>query len=190
MGLGNPGPRYSRTRHNVGFRTVELLAKRLRVNLKRALWKNYLLAAAHHAGGVLYLVKPLTYMNRSGQIFPDLWSQVKGGAESLLVVCDTLDLPPGQCRLRRKGSSAGHKGLSSIIASLGREDFMRLYIGIGRPGLADREEVPDYVLTSPQGEEAERIEEAVATAAEAVLRLLAEEPEKVMNALNQKRAGS
>jgi PTH1 family peptidyl-tRNA hydrolase len=106
------------------------------------------------------------------------------GVADLLVVCDTLDLPVGQCRLRRRGSSAGHNGLASIIGRLGREDFMRLYIGIGRPG--DPGEVVDYVLGRPDPREAREIGEALRRAAAAVVRLLHEEPEKVMNELNQK----
>ena len=130
------------------------------------------------------LVKPLTYMNRSGEIFPGLWSRVERNLDRLLVICDTLDLPAGQCRLRRKGSSAGHKGLVSIIARLGRADFLRLYVGIGRP--SGRQEVVDFVLGPPAGPEAEDLERGVRRAADGVLALLREEPEKVMNALNQK----
>jgi PTH1 family peptidyl-tRNA hydrolase len=123
-------------------------------------------------------------MNRSGEIFPAAWRGEHGGLGSLLVVCDTLDLPPGQCRLRRKGSSAGHKGLASLIEHLGHSDFMRLYIGIGRPA-GGQEAVVEHVLSRAQGEEAKLIERAAATAAAAILRLAEEEPEKVMNALNQ-----
>ena len=167
---------------------MDCLAELLRVRLKRPMWKNYLIGTARHQGQALHLVKPLTFMNRSGEIFPGLWSQATGGEEGLLVVCDTLDLPPGQCRLKRKGSSAGQKGLSSIIARLGREEFLRMYIGIGRP--PEREDVIDYVLREPDSQEGELIEKAIRAAAEGILRLVVEEPEKVMNALNQKRQGS
>jgi len=98
-------------------------------------------------------------------------------------VRDPRDLPPAPCRLRRGGSSAGHKGLASIIDELGSTDFLRLYLGIGRP--ARREEVVDYVLGRPSGQEAGLLERGVARAAEGVLALLREPPEKVMNALNQ-----
>ena len=186
--MGNPGPRYRLSRHNVGFRTVELLARRLGVKLQKPLWRRFAFGAGRMGEATLYLVKPLTYMNRAGEVFPDLWSRTGEDLEHLLVVCDTLDLPAGQCRLRRKGSSAGHKGLASIIARLGREDFMRLYIGIGRPESGGPVAVVEHVLEQALGRELELIEQGVAAAAAGVLRLLNEEPEKVMNALNQRRA--
>jgi PTH1 family peptidyl-tRNA hydrolase len=179
VGLGNPGPRYLATRHNAGFRIVALVARSLGVELHRPWFRNYRLGRAAPDGRELRLVQPLTYMNRSGAIFPSL----SADTGSLLVVCDTLDLPPGVCRLRRGGSSAGHKGLASIIAALGRADFLRLYIGIGRP--SSPAEVVDYVLGSPDGPEAELLEGGEKRAAEGVLALLREEPEKVMNVLNQ-----
>jgi PTH1 family peptidyl-tRNA hydrolase len=152
------------------------------------LWRNFAFGSGRVGQAVLFLAKPLTYMNRSGEVFPGLWARAEGGLERLLVVCDTLDLPAGQCRLRRKGSSAGHKGLASIIARLGREDFMRLYIGIGRPRAGGPEAVVEHVLEAPRGEEQRLIEQGIEAAADGVMRLLAEEPEKVMNALNQSRA--
>jgi PTH1 family peptidyl-tRNA hydrolase len=181
VGLGNPGPRYLDSRHNVGFRVVELAARGLGIKLRRPWLRGYRLGQAAPEGRRLCLVQPLTYMNRSGAILSSL--RPLEGDGSLLVVCDTLDLPPGQCRLRRGGSSAGHKGLVSIIAALGRSDFLRLYVGIGRP--TRPEEVVDYVLGCPSGQEAEALQRGEERAAEGVLALLHEDPEKVMNALNQ-----
>jgi PTH1 family peptidyl-tRNA hydrolase len=152
------------------------------------MWRDFAFGTGRVGEAILYLAKPLTYMNRSGEIFPGLWSRTGEDLEHLLVICDTLDLPAGQCRLRRKGSSAGHKGLTSIIARLGREDFMRLYIGIGRPEAEGQEAVVEHVLEPPSGRELELIDRGVAAAAEGVLRLLSEEPEKVMNDLNQRRS--
>jgi PTH1 family peptidyl-tRNA hydrolase len=180
VGLGNPGPRYLATRHNAGYRTVGLVARSLGVVLRRPWFRNYRLGRAAQGGRELRLVQPLTFMNRSGAIFPALRPPTDGG---LLVVCDTLDLPPGSCRLRRGGSSAGHKGLASIIAALGDSDFLRLYIGIGRPSRP--EEVVDFVLGCPEGPEAELLARGERRAAEGVLALLSEEPAKVMNVLNQ-----
>lgn len=165
---------------------MDLLAARLGFRWRRPLFRRFLVACGR-GGSPLLLVKPLTYMNRSGEIFPALWSLAEGGLESLLVVCDTLDLPPGQCRLRRRGSSAGHRGLASLIARLGGGNFMRLYIGIGRPA-GGQEAVVEHVLSRPEGREAELLERAAAEAAEAILRLADEGPEKVMNALNQSQA--
>ncbi len=188
VGLGNPGPRFLSTRHNAGFRTVELVARSLGIGLRRPWFRNYRLGRAAPGGRELRelrLVQPLTYMNRSGSIFRALGLPGDG---VLLVVCDTLDLPPGVCRLRRGGSSAGHKGLASIIEVLGEADFLRLYIGIGRP--ARSEEVVDWVLGAPVGAEAELLRQGEQRAAEGVLALLREEPEKVMNVLNQASARS
>ena len=163
---------------------MDALAQRLGVALRKPFLKPYAFARARAGGAELALIKPLTFMNRSGQVFPEILSRVGADLSQLVVVCDTLDLPPGQCRLRRKGSSAGHRGLESIIDALGREDFMRLYVGIGHPGSS--EEVVSYVLSAPPPHEAELLDAAVARAADAILALLVEDLEKVMNGLNQK----
>jgi PTH1 family peptidyl-tRNA hydrolase len=182
--LGNPGDRYSRTRHNVGFRTVDLLASRYRRTFKKPLLKNYRIARVDLGAHRMFLVKPLTYMNNSGSIFPEILVRTGSDLESILVVCDTMDLPVGQCRLKRKGSAAGQKGLASIIRRMGREDFARLYIGIGRPGR--RDQVVDYVLSDPRGKEADALEEAVHIAADGVVQFLEEGLEKVMNVFNRR----
>ncbi len=182
--MGNPGDRYSATRHNVGFRTVDLLASRYRRAFKKPFLKSYLITQVDLEAGRLFLVKPLTYMNNSGSIFPEILSRTGADLQSIIVVCDTMDLPVGQCRLKRKGSAAGQKGLASIIRRLGREDFPRLYIGIGRPNR--RSHVVQYVLSEPKGKEADALEEAVHSAADGVIRLLDEELEKVMNVFNRR----
>jgi len=184
IGLGNPGDRYSATRHNVGFQTVDLLARRYKRVFKKPLLKNYQIARIDLEGGRLFLVKPLTYMNNSGAIFPDILARTGSDLQSILVVCDTMDLPAGQCRLKRKGSAAGQKGLASIIRRLGSENFPRLYIGIGRPNRRDL--VVDYVLSEPKGKEADALEEAVHIAAEGVIRLLEQGLEKAMNGFNRR----
>lgn len=132
----------------------------------------------------MFLVKPLTYMNNSGSIFPEILARTGADLQSILVVCDTMDLPVGQCRLKRKGSAAGQKGLDSIIRRLGRQDFPRLYIGIGRPNR--RSHVVEYVLSEPRGKEADALEEAIHIAADCVIRLQDEGLEKVMNVFNRR----
>lgn len=168
----------------MGFRVLDILAERLGVTFRKPFLKRYTVAHGEVEGADLFLVKPLTYMNRSGDIFPDILARTSTENRNLLVVCDTLDLPAGQCRLRRRGSSAGHKGLSSIIRRLGRDDFMRLYIGVGRPG--DPQGVIEHVLGEPGESESEAIETALQRSAEAIMQLLKEEPARVMNVLNQK----
>jgi PTH1 family peptidyl-tRNA hydrolase len=171
----------------VGFRTVDILAKRFRVTFKKPFLKSYSIAWTDIESGRLYLVKPLTYMNRSGDIFPDVLRRTGAAIEEILVVCDTMDLPVGECRIKRRGSSAGHKGLAAIIRRLGRHDFPRLYIGIGRPNR--RTDVVDYVLSEPRGKEANLLEEAVQTAALGVLQLMEEGLERVMNVFNRRPEG-
>ena len=188
VGLGNPGERYADTRHNVGFCVVEDLASRLGISFKKKIFRAYSIGKGTRAGTSLYLVKPLTFMNDSGRAARDALRDTGGTPADLLVVCDSLDLSPGNCRFRLRGSSGGQKGLQSIISALGTEDFMRLVVGIGRP--ARKGQVVGHVLTAPKKDEAGLIAEGVVKAAEAVLLLLDQGPEKVMNAYNKKERPS
>lgn len=158
FGLGNPGPEYSGTRHNAGFQTIEKVAALKGIRLRKRCFCRY--RTAVFDGNTL--VEPLTYMNSSGEVFPEL---VRDG-EQVIVVVDQMDLPPGRLRIRTKGGSAGHNGLKSIISSYG-EDFIRIYIGIGRPpaGVA----VPDYVLAKPSAEEVALIDKAMDQAVSAII---------------------
>ena len=130
------------------------------------------------------VAKPLTFMNRSGEVVLPLMRVCRMTVSDLLIVCDHLDLPPGQCRLKRKGSSAGHNGLKSVIHTLGTEYFMRLYIGIGRP--KSYISVIEHVLGDPDREESILYETAVEHAARGILKLLTEPVEYVMNEINRK----
>lgn len=125
-------------------------------------------------------------MNNSGYIFPDVLRKTGAALEDIIVVCDTLDLDPGMCRLKRKGGSAGHRGIASIIDSLGTSGFMRLYVGVGRP--ADKSEVVDFVLGQPDTESRLHIRKAEEQAAESILRLLEEPPDRVMHDLNRRKS--
>jgi PTH1 family peptidyl-tRNA hydrolase len=167
----------------VGYRTVQLLAKQLEVRLKKPHFKRFLIGKAAVSNAFLYLVKPLTFMNASGDAVRQALKYTGGSAGDLVVVCDSLDLPIGICRLKRRGSSSGQKGLESVIRALGSQEFMRLRIGIGRPERKDH--VVGYVLGVPPREERELLGKAESRAADAVLRLLRESPEMVMNVLNQ-----
>ena len=188
VGLGNPGERYAGTRHNVGFMVVDALASDLGVHFKKKLFHSYLLGKAVHAGSALYLMKPLTYMNDSGRAVREVLRETGGDPSQLLVICDSLDLSPGILRFKLKGSSAGQKGLASIIRSVGTEEFMRLAIGIGRPD--HKGQVVGHVLGAPSRNEEERIDEAVQKAAQAVLSLVADGPLKVMNTVNRREPPS
>jgi PTH1 family peptidyl-tRNA hydrolase len=184
FGLGNPGERYARSRHNVGFQVVDELAGRLGVQPRRRLFRSYSIAKGRHAGRPVALVKPLTFMNDSGRVVREALRETGGDVPDVLVVCDSLDLPPGSVRFRLRGSAGGHKGLSSIGRHLGTDAYMRLLVGIGRP--AHKGQVVEYVLGEPRGEEGPLVATAVQRAADAVLLLAAEGPARVMNEYNRR----
>ena len=181
-GLGNPGERYRLTRHNVGFRVVDLLADRWaltgqgRVKDGAALLEHRL---EEPAGRVL-LVKPMKYMNLSGGPLRAAMRQTDADpATDLLVITDDVDLPLGKLRLRRGGSAGGHNGLRDIIAAFGTDEVPRLRVGIGRGG-----ETVDRVLATFKPDERELAGEAIATAADAVESWLRDGIDEAMNAYN------
>jgi PTH1 family peptidyl-tRNA hydrolase len=142
VGLGNPGPRYARNRHNIGYQCVERLAQQHGLTFGKIMFKAYIVSG-EIAGTRILLARPLTFMNLSGQAVRPLlrWHHV--ALADLLVIHDDLDLPLGKIRLRRKGGAGGHKGMRSIIEALETEDFPRLRVGIGRPVQGEPQ---DYVL--------------------------------------------
>lgn len=180
-GLGNPGTRYEGTRHNLGFAVVDRLAGRWGIEITRQRF-NAWIADGMAGGQRVALLKPLTFMNLSGQAVQAAVAFYKLPLEDLLVVSDDLDLPAGQIRLRAAGSSGGHKGLESIIQSLGDNGFARLRIGIGRAG---RDEVVKHVLSGFSPEEAALTDTAVCRAADAVECWLAEGVTAAMNRFNR-----
>jgi PTH1 family peptidyl-tRNA hydrolase len=139
-------------------------------------------------GSPVFLVKPLTFMNASGRVFPEVLRLTRLSPADILVVCDSLDLSPGNCRFRPWGSSGGHKGLESVTAFLGTEEFMRLLVGIGRP--ADKAEIMEYVLGRPDGDQEVSIRRGIQRAAAAVLMLLDRGPITVMNEFNRRETSS
>jgi len=163
-GLGNPGPSYAGTRHNVGFRAVELLARRWGVPLRE---KDGLAWGSAENGGITaYLAFPLTFMNRSGEPLAPFVQYRNIPLDHVLVVVDDLDLPPGRLRLRASGTSGGHHGLDSLIACLGTEGFPRIRIGVGKPpspGLG-----ADWVLSGFPPEDRPRVEASLEAAADGV----------------------
>lgn len=180
-GLGNPGDRYRLTRHNVGYRVVDLLADRWGITKGRARDGAATVEVARNEPvGRVLLVKPLRFMNRSGAPLRAAIRNVNADPQTdLLVVADDVDLPLGKVRVRRGGSAGGHNGLRDIIEALGTDQFARLRVGIGRDG-----EMVDHVLSTFSRAEETLAEEAIATAADAVERWLAEGTEAAMNAFN------
>jgi PTH1 family peptidyl-tRNA hydrolase len=180
-GLGNPGDRYRLTRHNVGYRVVDLLADRWEVSKGRVREGAATIEVARDEPvGQVLLVKPLRFMNRSGApVRAAVRNANADPATDLLVVADDVDLPLGKIRLRSGGSAGGHNGLRDVIEALGTDQFARLRVGIGRNG-----ETVDHVLSTFGRDEEGLADEAIATAADAVERWLAEGTEAAMNAFN------
>ena len=181
VGLGNPGPRYSSTRHNVGFRFIDLMAKRadIRLNERRA---KAVLGRGRFAGHDVVLAKPRTFMNNSGEGIEYLLARFGGRPSDLLVVYDEMALPVGRIRLRPAGSHAGHNGIRSIIAAVHTEEFPRLRIGVGQPSENGRS-IP-HVLGRFSKQEEPLIARAVQDAAAAVQCMLEESIDIAMNRYN------
>ena len=182
-GLGNPGTEYAATRHNAGFQFIEELAKRHGASFRSEPRHRAELARARVGDAELWLLKPMGYMNHSGDPVRSVASFYKVPLESILVAYDELDFPPGVVRLRQGGGAAGHNGMRDVIAQMGGA-FWRLRIGIGHPG--DRSLVLDYVLGRPPAADAALIRDALLAAAEAVPVLLAEGAQIAMNRLHSR----
>ncbi len=166
FGLGNPGPRYAGTRHNAGFAVVDELARRAAVAFESAPADALFAKWRRPEGDIALLVKPLTFMNESGQAVGELARYFKIDVPDLLIVVDEVQLPLGRLRARARGSAGGHNGLKSIIAHLG-DEFPRLRVGVGRGD--DRRDLADHVLSRfepDEREEAERMTSRAADAAE------------------------
>lgn len=183
VGLGNPGPKYARTRHNAGFQVVERLAKRWQASWGADEKFNSRLANAEHAGRRVLLCEPETYMNRSGDAVGKLSEYFRVPSGRLLVVVDDADLPLGEIRLRPKGSSGGHHGLESIEQRLGTREYARLRIGIGRTATAVRE-IAGHVLGRFSAGEAALLKKIVDRAGDQVECWLREGIAKAMSQFN------
>ena len=189
VGLGNPGSHYSGNRHNIGFICVNHFA-----GLHSIHWDKKQANARTGAGMVegkdVLLAKPQTYMNLSGQSVSRLMNKFKVKLDDLIVIHDDLDLSLGRIRIRKGGSSGGHKGINSIIIETGSRDFIRIRFGIGRPKLddgtvlRDEEDIVDFVLSSFTPDEKEKIQSSIELASEAVACLLNEGLETAMNKYN------
>lgn len=159
VGLGNPGPKYDQTRHNAGFWFLDELASRAGVRLRPEAKFFGAVAKAVIGGNDVWLLKPDTFMNRSGQAISALARFYKIAPEAILVAHDELDLDPGTVRLKRGGGHGGHNGLRDTINQLASKEFMRLRLGIGHPG--HRDLVVDYVLNKPSQDDRRKIEDAI-----------------------------
>ncbi|MEW6600755.1 MAG: aminoacyl-tRNA hydrolase [Nitrospirota bacterium] len=167
VGLGNPGDEYADTRHNIGFMVIDVISARCSISIRQKT-ANYIYGKGFIGEHKTLLMKPLTFMNRSGNA---VWDALRMHEEidNILVIHDDLDLEAGAIRIRKTGSSGGHNGVQSIIDRLGSQDFMRLKIGIGRPNRGPAEK---YVLRRFNKQERPMMEEAVETAVDAVQEIL------------------
>jgi len=180
VGLGNPGGEYHRTRHNVGFDLIDAIAEKYRTKIMKAKHNARFGLAAIESEGVL-LVKPLTFMNKSGQSIAPLAREYSIKPERILVVADDLDLDIGRTRLRTKGSAGGHNGHKSLITNLGTEEYPRIKIGIGT---VDRDETIDHVLSRFDPNERKSIDDAIEKSIKGIEILLSQGMEPALQFIN------
>ena len=179
VGLGNPGREYEKTRHNAGFRAIDVLADSLGCKIDKAKFQG-LYGQANYKGKKIMLLKPQTYMNLSGESVGEAARFYKIPPEHVLVISDDISLATGKLRIRPSGSAGGHNGLKSIIQHLGSDQFPRIKVGVGSPQHAEHD-IVDWVIGKPMGEDAKVLTQALEKAAEAVSAVIAQGPQKAMN---------
>ena len=182
VGLGNPGDQYENTRHNVGFMVADELAERHNIPVQRLKFRALTNTVTVGDRKVL-LMKPVTYMNLSGEAVHEAAAFYKIPPEHILVISDEVALAPGKLRVRRSGSAGGHNGLKNIIAHLGTDQFPRIRVGVGQKPHPDYD-MADWVLGKFQGEDKKAVEAAVKRAADAAECLIQEGVDKAMNKYN------
>ena len=184
VGLGNPGKDYEKTRHNVGFRSTDLLAGLLKTRIDRLKFKA-LTRMVNYNGMKVLLVQPQTYMNASGAAVSALATYYKVKPERILVIFDDISLPVGRIRIRKDGSAGGHNGVKSIIQSLGTDQFPRIKVGVGAKPHPDYD-LADWVLSKFSAQEEKDLAPAMENAAKAALMVLDQGTEKAASAYNGK----
>ena len=180
VGLGNPGKKYEHTRHNMGFDTVDLFAELAKIDIDKEAFKG-LVGRGKVFDEDVYLLKPQTFMNLSGESVREIVNYFKIDIEDVIIIYDDMALEPGKIRLRASGSSGGHKGMQNIIDQLGTEEIKRIRIGIGE----SLDDTIDYVLSKPLKEERPLIDEAIKNAVEALKEILKNNFEKAMTNFNR-----
>lgn len=181
VGLGNPGPEYAGTRHNAGFWCIDALAKKHGITLERRN-RSAIVGEGEIEDLRVILVKPRTFVNRSGAAINYLTARYAAPIDKLLIVCDDINLPPGKLRMRRKGSAGGHNGIKSVIEAAGSQGFPRLRIGVGRPPEGTGQ--IEHVIGPMDSQDREIVDEAVGRAAEAIECLLTEGIDEAMSRFN------
>jgi len=190
VGLGNPGRRYAHSRHNIGFMCLNRFARKHGIRFDRRQCKSRV-GSGKIADSEAILARPQVFMNRSGESVGALVKKFKVSPDNLIVIHDDLDLPLGRIRIRQGGSSAGHKGIGSIINHTGSPDFNRIRVGIGRPlakegSIISEADIIDFVLSEFTPEEKQTIDKVIPQVSEAIYCLLAEGLTVAMNKFNIK----
>ena len=170
VGLGNPGPEYARTRHNIGFRCLDIVADKLNCTVDKGKFQGLYGMTTYH-GNKVYLLKPLTYMNLSGKSVPQLSAYFQIPPQRTIVLFDDISLEPGRLRVRPSGSAGGHNGIKSIIQELGSQDFPRVKIGVGAKPHPDFD-LADWVLGTVPKADQPALQTALGHAADAALCLI------------------
>lgn len=183
IGLGNPGKDYANTRHNVGFDTIDLLAKRNNINLNKIKFKS-VYGEGNIGGNRVLLVKPQSYMNNSGVTVRDMYNFYKVPIEKIIVIVDDVDIEFATVKIKKKGSAGSHNGLKSIIYLIQRDDFPRVKIGIGKKW--EDQDLAKFVLSRFPKEERAIIEETILKAAESVETIINHNIDQAMNEFNTK----
>jgi len=186
IGLGNPGSKYEFTRHNIGFRIIDSLARDMGIEFNKVKSYYSLISRGMINNHKVMLVKPQTFMNLSGRAVNRVVSYYKIPLQDLLIVYDDLNLELGQVRIRKKGSSGGHKGIESIMQYLNSEDIPRLRIGVGNPSLNYNFDCVSYVLSNFNNDEEDKIAEVIQLSTEAVKTIIEDGFEKAMRKYNRK----
>ena len=181
IGLGNPEEEYSKTRHNIGFNTINKLAQKYNIKITKTKYEG-LYETGEIEGQKVILIKPQTYMNLSGNCVKQFVDFYKVEKENVLVIYDDMDIETGTIKIRKKGSAGGHNGIKSIVQMLGTEEFPRIRIGIGRPE-HNGDEI-NYVIGAIPKEEIPKLEEGTEKAKEAIIEILKNGIDKAMNKFN------
>ncbi|HEY8713632.1 MAG TPA: aminoacyl-tRNA hydrolase [Thermoanaerobaculia bacterium] len=182
VGLGNPGPEYAKTRHNIGWMAVDAFAAKFRIRIDKH-EKDAMTGTGRVAGGSVLVAKPLTYMNLSGDAVRLLVNAYAESIDELIIVYDDIDLPLGKLRIRPSGSAGTHNGMRSIVAALGTEKFTRLRVGIG--GVDSSGRLRDYVLGEIAGDEEPIVTHAIERSVDALLLFVRSDLKRAMNEFNR-----
>ena len=181
IGLGNPEEEYSKTRHNMGFNTINLISKQCKIEINKNKFQG-LYETTIIEGQKVILIKPQTYMNLSGNCVQEFVNFYKIEKENIIVIYDDMDIEPGQIKVRKQGGPGGHNGMKSIIQMLGTQEFLRIRVGIGRPK-RDGDEI-NYVIGAIPQEEIPKLNDGVEKAKDAVIEILKNGIDSAMNKFN------